>query len=154
MKIEAGANMVLHLLVVCPCLRTLAVRSTDLIVCLKKKPALTLTSLDHLHLHLDKLHEMVDAASLASAFPNISYLSTGKVYLEIDMRLGHAVLDLIKALSHLRRLRFNDMNFTSSCDSNEPDNTLLVEMLRNSEQLRSVNCYVAVYGNRQLFIWF
>jgi len=150
--IEERANMITQMLLICPRLHTLAVRSKELSICLEHKPTVILSSMDHLHLYLDKVNEMVDPVYLAAAFPNISHLSTGKQYLAMDIRLGHVVLNLIKALPYLRRLRFNDHSFVRNDDTDQSDNNL-VQMLQNSEQLRSTNSFIRVYNKNHLFIW-
>jgi hypothetical protein len=151
--IEDRANMISQMLVVSPHLCTLVVYSRELALCLKQKPSVTLSSLNHLHLYLGLIHEMVDPVALAIAFPNISYLSTGKRYLIMDIKLGHVVLDLIKALPYLRLLTFNDRNFSTKGYTDPFDDNPLVQMLQNSEQLRSGDCFVKVYSDRHLVIW-
>ncbi len=151
--IEDRVHMVTRMLFVSSHLRTLAVYSRELTLCLQQKPAVIRPSLDHLHLYLASVEDMADPVSLAAVFPNISYLSTGTVYLDIDIKLGHMVLDLIKTLPYLHRLQFNDYKFSHNRSTNESyDN--LVQLLQNSEQLRFVECFVKVYGNKHLFIWF
>ncbi|CAF2136780.1 unnamed protein product [Rotaria magnacalcarata] len=150
--IENRANMITQMLFICPHLRTLAVLSKELVLCLEKKPALRLSSLDHLHLYLDVVHEMVDPIALAVVFPNISYFSTGKYYLKMDIKLAHVALDLIKALPYLRRLRFNDCRFFYQRDTDQSAN-YLVEMIQNSEQLRSHDSFVGVYERGHMVIW-
>jgi hypothetical protein len=147
------ANMVRQMLFVCPRLQILVVRSDELALCLEQKPALILSSLNHLHLHLSQIHEMVDPMYLATAFPNISYLSTGTGHLYIDTRLGYVILNLINTLPYLRRLRFNDHNFPYNGDSDQIDDNLVVSMLQNSEQLRSMDCCVRMFENSHLVIW-
>lgn len=150
--IEDRANMITQMLLICPRLHTLVVISKELTICLEQNPALMLSSMDHLHLYLDAVDEIVDPVYLAAAFPNISHLSTGKQYLAMDIRLGHVVLNLIKALPYLRLLRFNDHSFVCNRDTDQSDNNL-VQMLQNSEQLRSTNSFIKVYEENHLFIW-
>lgn len=152
-KIEDRANVIKQILFVCPRLHTLAVRSKDLSYCLERKPTVTISSLDHLHLYVDEVDEMVDAVHLAAVFPNISCLSTGTSYLRLDTRICDVVQNLIKTLPYLRRLRFNDHNCSYKHDAHEPDNNLLVHMLQNIEQLRSIDCCVKVFSSRRLVIW-
>lgn len=151
--IEDRANTITQMLFVCPRLRTLVVHSKELALCLQQKPELTLPSLDRLHLYLDAIVDMVDPVGLAAVFPNISYLSTAEVFLHVDIKLGHVALDLIKALPCLRRLRFNDYDFSYTSGSDPSDNNLLVQMLQNSEQLRSVDCFMTFCKKRHLVIW-
>ncbi|CAF4038404.1 unnamed protein product [Rotaria magnacalcarata] len=150
--IEDRANIITQMLLICPRLRTLAVLSKELALCLKQKPALTHLSLDHLHLYLDMVQDMVDPVALAVIFPNISYFSTGKWYLKMDINLAHVVLDLIKVLPYLRRLRFNDCNFFYEGNIDQSAD-YIVEMIQNSEQLRSKDSFVRVYEWRHMVIW-
>jgi hypothetical protein len=151
--IENRAKMIQQMLFVCPHLRALTVVSTELVLCLRQNPALAMPSLNHLHLYLDKVHDMVDPVTLAAVFPNISFISTGKDYLVIDINLCQLVLHLIKALPYLRRLHFGDYNFSRIYDIDQSDNNLLVEILQSSEQLRSTNSCVRVYGKKHLAVW-
>ena len=150
--IENRAKILTQILIVCPRLHALGVGSDELALCLEQKLTITLLSVNRLHLYLDQVQEMVDPVVLATVFPNISYFSTGKQYLIMDLKLGHVVLDLIKALLHLRRLRFNDLDFSQNRDIDQSA-TYLVEMIRNSEQLQSVDCFVRVYKLRHMVIW-
>jgi hypothetical protein len=151
--IKERANMITQMLFVCPHLRTLIVRSKELALCLEQKPAIKLSSLDRLHLYLDEVHDMVDPVALGAVFPNISYFSSGKQYLDVDINLANLVLNLLKNLPCLRRLHFNDQDFSYNCDGDQSDNNLVVQMLQNSEQLRSVDFYVRVFRERHLIIW-
>ena len=152
-NIEDRTNVIRQLLLVCPQLRTLAVRSNELSYYLEQKPTMTISSLDHLHLYVDKIDEIVDAVYLAAVFPNISCLSTGTRYLRLDTRICNVVQNLIKNLPYLRRLRFNDYNRFYKNDADEPDNNLLVHMLQNIEQLRSKDCCVKIPSSHRLVIW-
>jgi len=151
--IEDRANIITQILFICPRLQILIVRSEELALCLEQKPEMILSSLDHLHLYLDGVQQMVDAVYLAAVFPNISYLSTEERSLAMDIRLGYIVLNLMKALPHLRRLHFNDRSFVYNCDTDQSNNNPLVQMLQNSEQLRSTNSFIRVYEENHLFIW-
>ncbi len=152
-NIEDRANVIRQLLFVCPHLRTLAVRSNELSYCLEQKAAVTISSLDHLHLYVDKIDEIVDAVHLAAVFPNISCLSTGTWYLRLDTRICNVVQNLIENLPYLRRLRFNDYNRFYKNNADEADNNLLVRMLQNIEQLRSKDCCVKMPSSHRLVIW-
>jgi hypothetical protein len=152
-SIADRANMITRMLFVCPRLRTLVVRSEELALCLEHKPAVILSSLDHLHLYISAVEDMVNPLNLATVFPNISYFSTGSEFLNVDMDLAKVVLDLLKHLSCLRRLRFNDYDFHFEDDIDQSDDNLVVQMLRNSEELRSKNPFIRVYDEEQLFIW-
>ena len=147
------ANIIGQILSVCSRLCTLVVVSQELALCLEQNSVITLPSLSHLHLYLKELREMVTPAILATAFPHISYFSTGTLYLPIDLEVGYTALRLIKALPYLRLLRFNDLNFSRKYDLDKYDNSPVVQMLKNCEELRSVNCYVKLYQNIQLIIW-
>lgn len=153
--IEDGANIIAQILLICPRLHTLVLESIQLARCLEQKPAVILSSLERLHLDLFKVEEMVDPFHLAAVFPNISYISTGNRYIGIDtnIRLGHVALNLIKALPRLRRLLFNEQSFVFDRDTVQGSNNVVVQMLQNSEQLRSTNSLVRVYQDNQLFIW-
>lgn len=151
--IRDGAKIIEQILLVCPRLCTLVVGSQELALCLEQNSEITLPSLSHLHIYLGDLRQMVTPAILATAFPHISYFSTGKSYLPTNLELGYAALRLIKALPYLRLLRFNDLNFAHMYDLDKYDNSPLVLMLKNCEELRSVNCYVKLYQSIQLIIW-
>ena len=151
--IEQRANVIKQILLLCPHLRTFAVSSKELSYYLEQKPAMTISSLDHLHLYVGNVDEIVDAVHLSAVFPNISCLSTGPYCIRLDTRICNVVQNLIKNLPYLRRLRFNDNSRCYKNGTDEPDNNLLVHMLENIEQLRSTDCCVKMPNNRRLVIW-
>lgn len=150
---EYQADVLSKILAVCPHLRMLVVQAQILTICLEQKQKIYLPSLTHLHFYASYSEHMPDIQLLASAFPNMCYFSSDTNFLGHGWKSVELILKLIEMFPHLHHLHTGVFRYWYEEEPQRKLEVSVMNILKSSEQLRSINCSVTIYEYQYLRIW-